>query len=320
MPYQLMMPGVQLETLCERAQKDLLLVAPFIKVGALERLLQTVSLDVQITCVTRWRIDEIAQGVSDLAVWTVLRDRPNAGLFLHPDLHAKYYRTDRNVLVGSANLTNLALGWSRRPNLELLVPLNVNESLLEFEGRLFKNLVTVNDSLYFAMAIAVERYSASAQPVHLADFEPFISAHDKSGIKSECWIPKARYPRDLYDAYAGNLDGLTSATVRAALEDLAFLQIIPGLSRSSFEACVAVQLLLTPLVQRIDGLLQTPQRFGAIRDWLASQKCIQEMEVDSTNAWQTLMRWLLYFWPERYQRDVPHHSEILHRIDHRIDR
>ena len=39
---------------------------------------------------------------------------------LHARLHAKYYRFDDRVLVGSANMTASGLGYRHRGNLEIL--------------------------------------------------------------------------------------------------------------------------------------------------------------------------------------------------------
>src|SRR5690606_13352584 len=127
--------GDQLEQLCRSTTQTLWLVAPFIKQVTLKRLLEHVAPEVTIDCVTRWRLDEIVAGVSDLGVWLLIRERPNSTLWLRSDLHAKYYRGDHQALVGSANLTNTALGWSPRPNLELLISSRSEERRVGKESR-----------------------------------------------------------------------------------------------------------------------------------------------------------------------------------------
>jgi hypothetical protein len=74
--------GTLLSDLCRAARRDLLLVAPFIKVGALRRILDVVPQTIPVTCVTRWRPEEIAAGVSDLEVWPLLNDRPRSSMWL----------------------------------------------------------------------------------------------------------------------------------------------------------------------------------------------------------------------------------------------
>jgi hypothetical protein len=103
--------GTELSNLCAEANKEVLLVAPFIKVSVLEKLMnKIISPDVSLRCVTRWFPEEIVAGVSDLEVWSLIHQRSNSSLWLRPDLHAKYYRADQQCLVGSANLTGKALG------------------------------------------------------------------------------------------------------------------------------------------------------------------------------------------------------------------
>ncbi len=108
--------GTELFELCAEANQEVLLVAPFIKASVLERLLDRIYPDVSLKCITHWFPEEIVAGVSDLEVWNLIQNRPNSSLWLRPDLHAKYYRADNCCLIGSANLTNKALGWSDCPN------------------------------------------------------------------------------------------------------------------------------------------------------------------------------------------------------------
>ena len=122
-----MILGTELSKLCTEANKELLLVAPFIKASVIERLLDKISPGVSLKCITRWFPEEIVAGVSDLEVWNLIQNHDNSSLWLRPDLHAKYYRADNRCLIGSANLTGKALGWSHYPNLELLVTLSADE-------------------------------------------------------------------------------------------------------------------------------------------------------------------------------------------------
>jgi len=96
-------PGEKLSRLCSSANKEVILVAPFIKADAIKRLLGSIPDCVsKIKCATRWHPREIAAGVSDLEVFDILSSSPRAELFLNPLLHAKYYRIDDVYLIGSA--------------------------------------------------------------------------------------------------------------------------------------------------------------------------------------------------------------------------
>lgn len=312
-------PGDLLEQLLRSTRSKLLIVSPFIKVNTLKRLLSSVGDDVRVDCVTRWRLDEIMVGVSDLEVWDLLRTRSNASLSLRMNLHAKYYRGDDNCLVGSANVTDAALGWSVAPNLELLIPSPDNQ---DFENELFAGTVKVTDALYEQYKTAVENCPKIAFPAN-PTFQPDLpenvtqisSPTDEyiavQPISIETWLPTTRYPESLYSAYAGQLDKLTTAAREAAVADLAVLSIPIGFSEKTFNLFVATALVQMPVIYQVDCFVEKPRRFGAVRDLIKQITGVGKTEADT--AWQTLMRWLLYFLPNTYERKQPHHSEIFEK-------
>ncbi|MFM6208190.1 phospholipase D family protein, partial [Planktothrix sp.] len=104
--------GEQLQNLCLNAQVEIIIAAPFIKASILKKLLDSIKSGLPIKCVTRWFPEEVLAGVTDLEVWLIIESYPNSSLWLRNDLHAKYYRADQQCLIGSANLTANALGWS----------------------------------------------------------------------------------------------------------------------------------------------------------------------------------------------------------------
>lgn len=303
--------GDQLQALCESATDELIIVAPFIKYGALNNILRSVSSDLLIHCVTRWRPDEIAMGVSDIDTWLLLRDRLNTSLWLRDNLHAKYYRADNSCLVGSANLTNTALGWSRRPNLELLV--ESDASLYhEFETELMTGSVEVNDDYYQMMKESIPIFIKNDIQDDIVDVVP--EDDDIEIIPNEAWIPTLRHPENLYIAYKGDLDQLGTGSQIAALSDLLAFNIPPNFDEDEFNQYVGLALLQKPIIQQIDRFVETPRRFGAVSQLLSRLSCATvPPSFDSKIAWQTLMRWMLYFSPSRYELNVPRHTEVFQR-------
>lgn len=306
-------PGDQLETLARLAKKELLLVAPFVKLTALQQILSHVSPDVSIRIVTRWRVDEIAAGVSDLEIWELVSSRPKTFLWLRSDLHAKYYCADNDqTLVGSANLTNAALGWSRQSNLELLIESLV---LLEFEEELFRGTAQVDESMYQHIKQITDEMPKIQ---FIVPFTTGLSLDDTvdelNGVSIESWLPSLRHPEKLYIAYQGKADQLGTGSRIAAESDLQILNVPPNLDKTQFESYVGVQLLQMPIVRKVDEFVGESQRFGAVRDYLRSLPCADRKDFDADIAWQTLMRWLRYFIPTRYVVTTPHHSEIISRV------
>ncbi len=310
--------GTELSDLCAEANQEVLLVAPFIKASALERLLDLISPDVSLKCITRWFPEEIVAGVSDLEVWNLIQNRVNSSLWLRPNLHAKYYRADNRCLVGSANLTGKALGWSDCPNLELLVTLSADEPTVKtFEAELLKACTSVTEDLFEQMSLTVQLLAEQA-PNAIATLSrveiPENNLVNNNSVNINAWLPTLRNPEDLYLAYCGQTEKLSTASKIAALTDLRSLPIIPNLSQKVFQAYVGTLLLQKPIIQKVDSFVKTPRRFGAVKNLLNSLPCSEINSFNAERAWQTLMRWLLYFLPNRYALSVPNYSEVFYRI------
>ena len=302
------------------AEREVVLAAPFTKAAAVEGVLQHVPPGVAVKCITRWHPQEIATGVSDPEVFHLLSKHPGAAMLLWPSLHAKYYRADGRCLVGSANLTAKALGWTHPSNIELLIEAPATHPrLVAFEQRAVAEAQPATAELHALAVAAAERIRQERdwldQTVEGQDdillSDGAVEEHTSS------WLPSLRHPSDLYRAYSGLLDDLTSASRIAALRDLAVLDPPTGLSAETFPVVIAALLLQMPVIARIDAFVATSQRFGAVRDLIASEKGIGKREASTT--WQTTMRWLLYFFPGRYLRSVPAHSEVFIRTTDNLE-
>jgi len=309
------LPGHQLEQLCKEARDEILLAAPFIKVSVLERLFSQISSEIIVKCITRWQPEEIVAGVSDLEVWSVVKNRPQTSLWLKPHLHAKFYRADQNCLIGSANLTAKALGWSTPSNLEILVSMSATDLYLQaFETELLKNCIEVDEGIFQQFHRTVELLNETKPSLPIYTFHIDLIEQSDRLISDEQWLPILRHPQDLYLAYCGKLEKLTTTTINSALTDLQSLPVPENLTQEAFKTYVGTLLLQKPIVQTVDSFVSTPQRFGAVRNLLRTLPCQQISEFDANRSWQTLMRWLLYFLPHRYNLSVPHHSEIFYRV------
>ncbi len=135
-------------------------------------------------------------------------------------VHAKLFRFDDVALVGSANLTAAALGWSANPNLELLieVPARAPEVAV-LEASLARDAVPASAEI----AAAVERAAALLPTV-----SPKVGSADSPPLRPGSWHPLLREPRDLTIAYSQGPDRLSSASATAAAADLSALEIHPA--------------------------------------------------------------------------------------------
>lgn len=100
--------------------RKVFLCSPFIKQSALNKVLSCVDSEAEVTLVTKIDLDSFACGVSDISALREVLSKKGMVLIL-ANLHLKYYRFNRCVFLGSANLTDKGLGWAYKPNVELLV-------------------------------------------------------------------------------------------------------------------------------------------------------------------------------------------------------
>jgi hypothetical protein len=303
--------GDQLSDFCRKAHTELLLAAPYITKGALARALYHVSGSFPVTIVTRWRVEELAAGVSDLGIWEIITADPRSRLLLRPDLHAKYYRADQRCLVGSANITSKALGWSVSSNFELLLPVSA-AVLAQFEAHLLEGTSIVDETVVEAMQVALAAFGPPPEGAQVSHALPTWS-DDAALPRPALWIPQLRTPEQLFIAYSGQWDALTATGRVAARRDLEILDLPAGLSRLSFNALVGARLLQFPSINSLDRFLVERRRFGAVREYLRSLLIAHGLDYDVSAAWQTIMRWLLYFLPGRYSYSRPHHTELFGR-------
>ena len=303
--------GSTLLNLIARAQSELTVVAPFIKIEAFTKLVDCLNRQVQLTCVTRWHPHEIKAGVSDIGIWNVIRGRPGARLFLVPTLHAKYYRADGHFLAGSANVTMTALGWCSRPNIEILIPGEVSPELRRWETGVVSQGTEVDESIVQHMQALV---------VDLPEYQRAVtwdSLQESNGPEIDVseWLPRTRYPEQVYQVYSGHSETVSAGASESVAHDLTALAIPRGLDERGFRIAVAAVLLQMPLISEIDRYVAVPRTFGAVRGFLRSRQRYP-VERDPITDWQTIMRWFRFFLPQRFQLSIPSHSEIILRIEH----
>ncbi len=212
------------------------IASPYIKEDSLQRLLDISSQVLSLTCVTRWSPTDLRAGVSDASAREIIVKRGGSFL-LHPALHAKYYRFDDEVLIGSANLTGSGLGLVANPNLEILFPPSNAFNLLEFERILLSKSRIVTDSEYERWtSIPVKTQSPVVVP------ESLILA----------WRPMTRDPEDLWLVYSEKQeDDLPEEILKKIDYDLSAVLAPPNLDHSTFSAWISSAFLASPFVSDV---------------------------------------------------------------------
>lgn len=300
----IVIPGDKALDVIRSATKSVLFVAPYIKSHAMDQFLSAIPKGVEsIKCITRWRPEDIALGVCDLDIWEKITDR-GGELFVHPHLHAKYYRADDKCLVGSANLTKRGLGWASPSNVELLVELpSTFEGLKEWEATISHAAVSVNDELYNQIVQHAEKLKGETKVYQL----PEIEVDEEETQAKQFWTPHCPTPERLWDVYRGmDIDSISMlrSAYKSAKKDLVTLSPPPDLSEPLFNKYVAGILRQMPLITEIDQLAQHGITDTQARDFLI-ENLGDEIGTKPDVTWRVLKDWLVYFFPETYRREAP---------------
>ncbi|PHS19343.1 MAG: hypothetical protein COA78_00385 [Blastopirellula sp.] len=294
--------GDNLLSVLRSAQKRVRIAAPFIKVPALERALSVVPDDVEVTCVTRWRPEDIASGVCDLEIFDLIKSRDRSVLLIHPHLHAKFFAADTACLVGSANLSYTALGWRIPSNIELLVKLDTfDHGLDDWWRALQAESINATDEIRFAIEREAAELRATKKPIARPEADQHKDYDDST------WVPECPRWTGLWEVYSGDEEQLPSSALASAKSDLATLSLPPGMNFMGFEKALRTAFRHTRIFDEIDKLAQE-----GLTDLAASSLLIEKFDIESGNVprrWQLIKRWLSELYPEDFR--VEANQEVL---------
>ncbi len=306
-------PGEELLNLCAQAKEGVVLVSPFVKSAALQRVLEVIPEEnTTITCVARWRPEEIAAGACDVEIFDVIRQRPRARLFIHPLLHAKFFRVDDRCLLGSANLTKRALGWMMPANLELLFEVPAETYVLRrFEQVLFSTAFEASEALRNEMESAAKDLQSEGLTTRVLSEEGIPG--EEVAFPASGWLPLCTMPELLYTIYSGkDSEDIVQWTFDSGQRDLEMLRIPSRLSRAAFHKYVAASIQQAPFIQHVYEVAArdpiTPQEGENL---IRSEVDEQDLYYSPEQHWDTVRKWLLFFLPRVYRQ--PYGSNDLQR-------
>lgn len=290
--------GHRVRDLLGTAEREVLVVAPFIRSAALERLLDAAPAGVNTTIVTRWRPLDVLAGASDLGVFDIAEARA-IRLLLRHDLHAKLFVADDRCLVGSANVTAAALGWREPTNLELLAKVSRRTAeIREFETTLLQTSTPATAVERDLVLELVERLRA-----RLGSESSILAATEEvPSLVPETWVPRVGNPEDLYAVYCGDLDAVSRVARPTMAEELVQLGLAPGMSEDEFRRRVALAMADTPVVRKVLSLIDetgdvTESEFKELLDQVRAD----QPSASVADSLVVLQRWLSHFMPDNYE-------------------
>ncbi|RDG37991.1 phospholipase D family protein [Streptomyces corynorhini] len=277
----------QLHELLSSARERVVLVAPFIKKEVFAAAVAALGdRDVELLCVTRWGVMEIAAGVSDPEIAEIAERDPRVSIVLCHDLHAKVYVADERCLVGSANLTGRATGRRIPKNLELLVEVPVEHPEVQ------SVLEQIQQSAVPADAEMGRRLREQANLLAGDEDRPqvVVIADEAESIRT-LWRPETRTPQRLYRVYRGLKCDFPSEILAGVVRDLAHLDVPPGLDETAFSRAVRTCLYGLPEVAALarKGSLNQVDLEQSI---LEADGCGEEV---AQRAAENIAEWLKYF-------------------------
>lgn len=275
--------GGKVEDACLQARQGVLFVSPFIKRGALRRLTDMVPKNVPLTVIVRFLPIDIASGVTDPEIVADLLARANTRVLAQPSLHAKIYRIDGRLFVGSANLTNKALGWSQAANIEILI---------EVDGAHDEVLATIEVLNKTAYELTPERVAETLERLPKVEV---LSPSDAAAEKP--WIPACRRPEILWDIYSkGNANAILSV-IEGGKYDLNCLQIEALLPKVAFEAMVRANFLSSLFYKLLISRISVDQ--NGLNDTNAPQWIVEtfgeDLRDEPLDIWANTKAWLREF-------------------------
>ena len=279
--------GRRIRVLFERAAGEVAVIAPFIKVDALQSLLEVIPHAVPLRCVTRWLPREIAAGVSDPEIFGLLEARGHFSLSLVDHLHAKIYIADDRCLAGSSNVTLTGLGEAHgQENIEVLVETTIDDPAV----------VAALDAISEAERPATRAMAQAARRLadNLETSTGAMADHDAP------WFPSSRRPEQAYRMYSQPPAGYLGAADRVLLADVARADISPGVSENHFRAAVRTLLASIPISGRIiEGTGDTTLTRADVQPYLETRAGEQ---FSTQDLWMAFVNWMAYFYADRVMK------------------
>jgi len=311
--WEILMEGEQVKNYFDSEAGSIRYIfAPFIQKKTFENVVPESGLDTII--ITRWRVADLAAGVSDPEVFEVCR-KHGYSLKIHSKLHAKVYSWDLDdALVGSANVTAAGMGLNESPNAEVLIgPIQ----------------------LPIAIQIKLRKVEKQARLVGLEDYEKAIEIRDKAGGEIPNYdevqigrdpefltsqLPMTDEPDLLINLLSADhpqsFDDLPHEVLRCVLHDIATYNLDKSRNASveQVRAELRSSFLQDPFIHMIVENMDPCIYFGEMKA-LVQDQCEdvpRPSRYELTDNVKLLYRWFPLIAPERFQHDVPGaHSERL---------
>lgn len=160
-------------------KNELIIVSAFLRSEVLKWIRGIIPSNINVSIVSRWRIEDFLSGASDLDAYRIARSS-RWSFYIDSDLHAKAVLIDSNFLfLGSANMTSRGIHLFGYGNNELGIKIYATED----EGERIKAYLYNSYHLTYPMFLEMEKFIESI------DVGKEQSVHKWPEVISECIVP-----------------------------------------------------------------------------------------------------------------------------------
>jgi hypothetical protein len=289
------------------------IISPFIKVDALERLLELPYTD-DLAVIARWQPEEILRGVSDLEIYPLLKGR-SIPLYIHGSIHLKLLLFDSDrVFCSSANITSNGLGLRGPANTEAGTLVSMLFDDFISLKRIRDNSLLVTDEIYEAYRHCVD--NAVLRESTIPDLD-LPKTPDQRYLLS--MLPASENPQTLLSHYLAPEDSSHNKDHRhRIIHDLCTYNLPAGLPAEAVNEQLRDGFRKNPFIQEIVERIKDEGslRFGAVNNFIHSTcrdvPLPYRWEIKSTTA--NLYNWLACYYSE-ITWDRPQHSQVIYWND-----
>lgn len=289
--------------------KDITLFSAYIKTEELRKI----NIDNKIKrIIVRWEIQDLHLGVSDLDLYNYC-NLNNIALYRNTRLHLKaIWNNQRDIVFGSANVTNRGLGETGRYNFELNGRLNMisNEDILYFNKIIFESEY-VDNNLF-------EKINSTLKTLQNDPFEYPLLDSNKSLVDDFLisQLPQTKDAQTLINNYF-KLSNLNSEDAFQIMHDITLYDLTNIDCKELLIQKLTAKFNNHPFIKLFkDIIINEPgssMRFGIARRWFAENTTT----VPTPRPWdldeniRILYDWICYF-DERFSWRRPGgHSQVI---------
>jgi len=279
--------GQRIRSLFQNASSEVAIIAPFIKVDALQSLLTVIPEKIKLYCVTRWRMKEVAAGVSDPEILDILEARGNCSLFLVDNLHAKIFLADELCLAGSANVTLTGLGENEKAeNIEILVT------------------TTTEDPNIIEVLQEIKKQQRPATSHMLRTIRSLANIYQDDDLASPeidaIWMPFSKKPESAFGLYRNPPKGFMVTSDRILIADLINLNLPLGLDENEFKFEICTALSSIPLAEQFLNVSEDILLTRA--DANIQFEGVAKGGFTTNDLWLAFVEWMIYFFPSKVMK------------------